>query len=263
MKTDFAQNLAVVTVIHVVTVMCLVLITTLPGWRRHAPVLLPVQLIFGKPDGGGMQGQPSQSEAQRTAPPRPVADLSVPDSIPDPVQSIPRPPDRPAVRTVPRNVKVPPKVTNNNRVQRPAQQIRKPAAVSASDIARALQAGAGSRRGPAHLSVAGMGFGSGSGMADGDSSYLAVVKQAFYDSWNQPSYADVGDAKVVVTIRLVGNGTVTGHALKKSSGNGVMDASVMQAVQSVRSVGGLPSEFIRNHGDIEMVFNVEKEGPAL
>ena len=100
----------------------------------------------------------------------------------------------------------------------------------------------------------------GQGDADADDPYFARIRQVFYNAWLQPSYADAGATPAIVSFQLSANGYVSRPVLKKSSGNPVMDASVMDAVKSVSRVDGLPADFVGRYHIIEITFEVEGEG---
>jgi TonB family protein len=128
--------------------------------------------------------------------------------------------------------------------------------VSAQDIARDLSAGMKPRTSALAVS-------SRSGtesVAGADAIFWSTFQQAFYNAWLQPSYADVGKAIVRIRVRLGAGGYVSDPVLTKSSGNEKMDASAMQAAQSVTLIPGLPADFVAAHNLIEIDFKVEDEG---
>ncbi|MFC1498507.1 TonB C-terminal domain-containing protein [Verrucomicrobiota bacterium] len=92
---------------------------------------------------------------------------------------------------------------------------------------------------------------------DENTRQLEVVRRALYDAWVQPSAEEAGDAVAEIVIQLQGDGTITKRALKKKSGNEAIDASVMQAVNSVNRINGLSSDFIRRYSQITISFKVE------
>lgn len=85
---------------------------------------------------------------------------------------------------------------------------------------------------------------------------LDMVRQAMYRAWNQP--ADIGIAGLVTKVELTfsPDGTIVASRLLAGSGNRTMDASVMQAVQSVHRVSGLSSAFLSSHRRIPVSFEL-------
>jgi len=85
---------------------------------------------------------------------------------------------------------------------------------------------------------------------------LDMVRQAMYRAWNQPT--DIGIAGLVTKVELTfsSDGAITASRMIASSGNRIMDASVMQAVQSVRRVAGLPASFLSSHRRIPVSFEL-------
>jgi TonB family protein len=62
-----------------------------------------------------------------------------------------------------------------------------------------------------------------------------------------------------VDIELGQNGAVLASRLATSSGNAVMDESVLRAVKAVRRIPGLSAEFIRQHRRLPVVFELTGE----
>jgi len=85
---------------------------------------------------------------------------------------------------------------------------------------------------------------------------LDMVRQAMYRAWDQPT--DIGIAGLVTKVELTfsSDGTITASRILNSSGNKVMDASVMRAVQSVRRVAGLPPAYLSSHRRIPVSFEL-------
>jgi len=85
--------------------------------------------------------------------------------------------------------------------------------------------------------------------------YYALVKQKMYDAWRQPSAHEVRPgltARVLVQVRR--DGSIVSRRLTGSSGNELMDRSVMTAVQSVGRLKELPREYSGPTKDIVIDF---------
>ncbi len=87
--------------------------------------------------------------------------------------------------------------------------------------------------------------------------YLALVRNAMYEAWNQPSTL-VGRRELTaqVTLRVQRNGFISGRQLSRASGNALMDQSVMQAAESVARLPELPPGFGGDYRDITVDFEL-------
>jgi TonB family protein len=85
--------------------------------------------------------------------------------------------------------------------------------------------------------------------------YYAIVQQAMYSAWQQPSSVAKG-LTAEVALQVARNGAVVQHRLSRSSGNSMMDASVMRAVESVPRLKPLPPEIGGPQLDVTVEFVV-------
>jgi len=85
---------------------------------------------------------------------------------------------------------------------------------------------------------------------------LDMVRQALYRAWNQPTTIGIAGLITKVELTFTSDGSIVGSRLINSSGNKTMDASVMQAVQSVHRVSGLPATFLSSHRRIPVSFEL-------
>lgn len=86
--------------------------------------------------------------------------------------------------------------------------------------------------------------------------YLALVRQKMYEAWDQPSELAGAGLVTVVSIRVQRDGSITGRELVRSSGNTVVDDSVMKAVRSVSRLKELPAGFGGAYKDITIEFEL-------
>jgi TonB family protein len=108
-------------------------------------------------------------------------------------------------------------------------------------------------------SLGGGGGGGGGGFDSPLAWYYAMVKQLMYEAWQQPSgLANSGNPTTTVTIRVKRDGSISDRQLMRSTGNKLMDDSVMRAVQSVKRLKPLPPQFIGPSQDITITFELEK-----
>lgn len=240
MNKGFARNFVTVSIVHLVAVFTIMLSGAVPSCRPrkpHAVKYMPVRVVTGGP-----------AVSKPAARPAPDPVVSRP-TVPEPRKPV-RPTPRKPVPTKP-PVKKPPK-TARPLPRRPAQ----PPKLSKPQIEEELLNAAGAST-PSVVSPVSM-PGSDEGEATQEDVYLAMVWQAFYDAWDQPSYTDAGDAVASVTIELALDGAVTDRTLTKSSGNKTLDDSVMRAAASVQRIPGLSRDFIAENSRIIVQFKVEE-----
>lgn len=256
MKTGFAQNLTIVSVAHFALVFCLLFVATVPGCRKRARVVIPFTFTVrdalardeGLPTPVALRDRVVQPVHESAPVPPETADVVPPAPVPPPV----------ARSGISRAAESRVKQTRKTSSKTPTPPARRRNQVRVEDIVSDFnKAVIGSRPGARSQAFV---DGRGMGTADADTMYRGILYRAFYDAWVQPAYADAGDSTVTVSVQLLGDGLVTRPVLAKSSGNPVMDASVMQAVRSISRVDGLSTDFVRRHPEIEFGFKVELEG---
>ena len=149
--------------------------------------------------------------------PEPKEDIAVPDKKPE---AKPKPPE-------------PPKsIKETNRVVRKNAPIPKDKPLSEAEIKALLARGA--RIGDT-TSIP-----SDNQIALG--AYYNHVRERMYAVWQQPSaLSSLPGLSADVLITVTPDGRITGRSLSRSSGNGLMDDSVMKAVNSVKALRQLPA----------------------
>lgn len=70
--------------------------------------------------------------------------------------------------------------------------------------------------------------------------YISLLQERFTSRWLQPAGLEDG-LSTIVKIRIEKDGHVSSAELAKSSGNAIMDESVMTAAHSVKQIAPLPS----------------------
>ncbi len=224
MTSRFRRNLKIVTVVHVAVILCLLVTSAVRSlFRKKEPVMIPVDLMFAAP-----------AEAVEV-PPDPVAP---PPPPPPPKEfKIPDPKPKPKRKKTP--IKVSDKVVNRQiKPDRP----RKPA--PSDEEIRKLMGAETTPRTPQVTPTE-------------DQWCLALIQRCLHDAWNQPSATEAGRTEAEVTIGLGPDGTITSRRLTKSSGNGVMDQSVMAAANAVSKIPGLSPAFIRRRSTVTIVFRIK------
>jgi len=100
------------------------------------------------------------------------------------------------------------------------------------------------------------------GMAPGSNAYLARVRQRISSFWSAPPVDITGQTYVVVVqFRLHRNGSVTGVAIERSSGNEYYDLAGRRAVVSAVPLPPFPAELTDAYFDAHFTFTVgESQG---
>lgn len=91
--------------------------------------------------------------------------------------------------------------------------------------------------------------------------YFALVRQTMYDHWSQPGeLAGAAGLMTRVLFRIHRDGSISRISMVRSSGNKVMDDSVMAAVNSVKKLKELPSTYRDAHYDATVDFELTAGG---
>jgi TonB family protein len=85
------------------------------------------------------------------------------------------------------------------------------------------------------------------------------VHDRMYEAWDQPGQSTSLDKKMVTTIvlRVARDGRIDGVKMQHSSGNKLMDDSVMTAVHSVPRLDPLPDGLGGDFAEISVNFRLE------
>jgi TonB family protein len=95
------------------------------------------------------------------------------------------------------------------------------------------------------------------GMAPGSNAYLGRVRQRISSFWSAPPVDVTGQTYVVIVqFRLHRNGSVTGVAIERSSGNEYYDLAGKRAVLSAIPLPMFPPEMTESYFDAHFTFTV-------
>jgi len=265
MKNVYLRNMMISVAVHVACVYVLIAFSLCSCHSRRPPKDLAFFVDFqpGPPPPPSAPASAPENAKAEPAPPEPAA---VPELIPEP----------PETKTAPtENAKKQKIEISTNLVRRavpagvpaPAGAKRPVKQLSADQIRRMLgtamaSVGNSSAGVPAPAGVPGTAYGTGSGEATPYGWYLAQVRAVMYDAWAQPS-ALAGKRGLVtrVLVRIRQDGQIVQKKMVDTSGNGLMDTSVMTAVESVKSLPELPFGFGGAYKDITIDFELEDTGP--
>lgn len=229
MDSAFLRTLKISTIVHFLVVLALIITPAVINRRilkKRREIITFVDFTVALP-----QPPPAVTPVREIKPPEP-----------------PKPKEEPPKSDIPEKPKTPkPKIERStNRVVRTPP---KPAAppLKPEEIKRLLAAGArisDHTSIPPDLSAA--------------SWYYATVRQIMHDAWAQPGASVPAGATAEVEIRVMRDGSVVRRAMVRSSGNAVMDRSVMQAVESVTKLPPLPDAWSSAFRDITVEFVLER-----
>jgi TonB family protein len=202
-------------------------------------------------------------------PPEPTSDLAVPKATPPPATPPPATP-KPATpkpstpkpstpKPKPTTPKPTPKATPKKSASPKPASSPKPSPKASPGAATASpkpvpkegegqgESGAAEKAGSGKGASVGEGKGkgtAGTGPGAGKPSdfgwYFSSLRDHYYAVWAPPSVPDAGSLVVTLKIRVKRDGTVLGHELVKSSGNSLMDGSVLAAAEQVPKIDPLP-----------------------
>lgn len=103
--------------------------------------------------------------------------------------------------------------------------------------------------------------GGGTGAAAGPdlSGYHRMIRERFYDRWVQPQSVFRADKKLVavLTIRIEKSGRISGFNLVESSGDAVMDQSVLEAARRVVQIDPLPPGLNKTVYEVDIEFELQ------
>ncbi len=264
MKNAYLRNMMISVAVHLACVYILIAFSLASCHARRPPKDLAFFVDFQP----GPPPAPAPVSAVVQAQQAPVAPepADVPELIPEPPKREATPPKKITTEDV-RKAKI---EISTNLVRRAATGARRPAKqLSTAEIRKMLgsaveKVGASSSGASVSAGVpAGVyGTGSGSGEATPYGWYLAQVRAIMYDAWQQPSLSAARRGLVTrVLIRVRQDGQIVQKKMDDSSGNELMDATVMKAVELVKSLPALPFGFGGEYKDITIDFELEDTAP--
>ena len=232
MDPRFRHSLKLSAIVHGVLLLALIIAPMIFNWRlrkKRKEIITMVDLTIPMPEIPSPTPEVKQPEpAQKVPePPKPKTDIPEPEKKPKHVVQ-----------------------KSEKKVKRPPPPKPKTPQLSPEEIRKLLAAGA---KLSDKLSVPTDEFPA--------AWYYALVRQTMYDAWNQPSsLAGQSGLTAEVTIRVLRDGRITEREMTRSSGNSIMDDSVMQAVRAVTQLRALPPQFPGNSYEITIEFELTQGG---
>ncbi len=205
----------------------------------------------GKPGGGGGGEAAAPVESRAVSSPE------------DGMEIVQQKPVKPQPKSQPKPKSTPVKI--QSQVKKSATpQIKPP---SKSDIQNMLGSAvkgigsgssAGGAAGAGSAAIGAYGTGTGGGVYDPLNWYYSMVQATMYEAWQQPSaLAGTKGLMSRALIRVKRDGRIVRRSIDQSSGNTLMDASVMSAVEFVQQLQPLPPGFGGDYKDITIEFKLK------
>lgn len=103
------------------------------------------------------------------------------------------------------------------------------------------------------------GSGSGSGKPSDFGDYFSRLRDACYSVWAPPAVPDVASLAATLKMRVKRDGTVLSYELIKSSGNSLMDGSVLEAARQLTKIPPLPAGLGGTADPVDIPINFQKD----
>lgn len=213
--------------------------------------------VPAEPDPAPAPAPTTEPEPAPEPPPAPVR-TAEPEPVPEPVREPPKPPKPKKPKIDPSTAKVvrrdPPKPERKiTKVTLPPKVVPpRPRTtvtfdgpkLSPQEIERLLQLGA---KPSDHTSIP----------ASELQRCYAIIQRQLYEAWIRPDASNVSRNDPVIAFRIGPGGRVLSANLSKSSGNAVLDESVVSAARSIGRFNGLSESFVRANQDFTVAFRLE------
>ncbi len=228
MGSSFYRYFKIVAAVHVGIVLVMLGISLIKGlFKNEAPDYVPITFMQAP---AAAEETPPSVEPEQEPPDKPE---------PEPEPEPPPQRDQEPVKAKPQKTPV---ETSDRIVERPVNRRRSPR-ITKDQIRKALSEGI-SQTSPA--------------TADTERLYNEIIRRTFHSAWVQPSAEEAEGLTVKAMISLGNGGRVTATKLVSRSGNAAMDASVLDALESVDRIEGLSEEFVKRNKNVTIAFEVQK-----
>ena len=201
------------------------------------------EAIVETPVKDAVQIEKSKPKPPEKPKPKPV---EKPKPKPKPVEKPkPKPPEKKPFQKGKR-IEAPPKPkVDFSKFKRVTTMESKEKPLSAAEIRKALQAGAriGTRN---QIPETEMGR------------CVALVRNALYEAWEQPSVSEAGRQPAHLEIRLDLSGRIISYRIVQSSGNAFFDQSVLKAALNTEPIRGLSVEFLKQFERLTVEFKLQQ-----
>ncbi len=294
--TLFRRNVFIIAALHLLAVALMFLWS---AWK-HKPAPDKVIWMDGGAMGGATAGNNVETQAADSTPPEPEKAPPLPPELPqprppDPPDVPPPPPTQPPSELVtaratpvptpapPATPKATPKVTPKPTPKATPKPTPKPtlkatpkptpratpkpkatpgAAKSGTNASGESGAGKGNAQGTGK-GTGKTGSGPGSGEPSEFGAYRSQIRDRFYQEWQQPTSIVRSSADFVtrLKIRIGKDGTILNREVTISSGNTLMDDSVMTGAQKVEKIAPLPAGITTgDYYEVSIDFKLDQGG---
>ena len=215
---------------------------------RQDELQIPIGFLVEEAPGDNSTPQPPEPPPDPGPEPEPDPEPDIP--APPPPKPEPQPPKKP---DPPKKHEV--KVNKTKVIRRdvPPPTTRKPVTppgrkLTADDIRKMTSS--------PHVGVpGGSPTGSPTAQATEDNLAMARIKDTLDRAWSRPSGAEAAASSALLRLDFRADGSFT-SSIARSSGNAMLDRSVLDAASGVRSFPFLPAGFVKRHPTIRIEFEL-------
>lgn len=274
-RREYRRTFAIVAGVHLGALLVFLVAGKLFAPKKQAEI---AWLVGGESGGGetAPETAPPEPEPEPEPVPEPPpeppppapGELVIPQATPPP--ATPRPATPKPATPKPATPKATPKKPTTPKASPAANKAKatpganKPAEKKAGGPTGSKPANSGTTGGPATGPGKGQGTtgrGPGAGPASDFGAYFSQLRDRYYAVWNQPTSLERAGGDLIATLRIKvqRDGTVLAYEIVKSSGNSVMDGSVLAAAEQVKNIDALPAGLGREDTvDIPINFKLDQ-----
>ena len=250
-RREYRRTFAIVAGVHLGALLVFLVAGKLSAPKKAAEI---EWLVGGELGGVETAPEPATPEPEPEPIPEPPppapSELAIPQATPPPATPKPATPKpatpKPATPAATPKKPATPKASPAANKPKATPGANKPAEKKADGPVGSKPVNSGTAGGPAAGPGKGQGNtgrGPGAGPASDFGGYFSQLRDRYYAVWNQPTSLDRAGGDLIATLRIKvqRDGTVLAYEIVKSSGNSVMDGSVLAAAEQVKKIDALPA----------------------
>jgi TonB family protein len=247
--------------LHGIILLCAIIVPLLPAFRKEPVEVVPFTVVL---DENLIQPATQTDKPPPKQPPKidepdvvePVPLKKLPDPVKDAVvleKKKPKEPEKPKEPIKPKEQEKPKEFKKGERVTKPVEKPKvdftklkrvTDKQLSSREIASALASGAkpGARNQLPSNEI---------------SLCVSLVRNALYESWDQPGQGEAGSRPAKLYLRLDASGRISSYRITQSSGSSYFDTTVLKAAANCPVIRGLSVAFLKEHDELTIEFKLE------
>ncbi len=250
---SFWLTVGIVSLGHVLLIVFLLLAGYRGCTARRPPPLIPIEFMVAIPEASSSSAPPKLPPPTPPPPPSP-RDIVLPEKKPESPKPTEKKPDPPKPHESKPPTPPPPYPKTPKQPFQKGRRLEAPPSppsptappLTPEEIRRLLDLGAT----PGNRTV----------IPSGDDLYFEIIRRTLYRAWQQPASAPP-QLKVEVELTFSTAGEILARRMLRPSGHAEMDRSVMEAVQSVVRIDGLPPAFLARRRSVTVAFQLTAASP--